>query len=359
MRTPIAIPDLSGNEQKYVADAIASTWISSTGEYIDKFEREFARLCAVDYAIAVANGTVALHLALLATGVGPGDEVILPSLTYISTANAVKYVGASPVFVDVDPSWCMDPREVKKAITDRTRAIIAVHLYGNVCDMDELDAIATRNKLWLIEDAAEAPFATYYGSPTGGLGDIATFSFYGNKIITCGEGGAITTNDETLAQRIRQLRGQGMDPERRYFFPVVGYNYRLTNVACAILCAQLERVDEMLARRREIVNRYKNNLEPVLVRQQSVEDYVTPSPWLFSIATPFRKQIVNALTREGVETRPFFEPIHTLPPYVNDKVHGQMMYTLELASSGFNLPTYPGLADDEVDRICAIIERAR
>lgn len=187
---PVACPDLTGNEEAYVVDAIRTSWISSTGPYVTRFEKSFAGLCGTRSAIAVCNGTVALHLALLTLDVRPGDEVIVPSLSYIATANAVRYVGAEPVFVDIDPqTWCLDPRKIEEAITVRTKGIIAVHLYGHPADMDEINHIAGVNGLWVVEDAAEAPLATYKNKPVGGLSAIATFSFYGNKVLTCGEGG--------------------------------------------------------------------------------------------------------------------------------------------------------------------------
>ena len=203
------------------------------------------------------NGTVALHLALLAMGVGPGDEVLIPSLTYIASANAVRYVGAEPVFVDVDPkTWCINPNLLESNISPRSKGIIAVHLYGHPADMDAINQIAKRHGLWVVEDAAEAHLAQYKGRPTGSLAAIATFSFYGNKIFTSGEGGALTLDDPDLEERIRILRGQGVDPKRRYYFPIIGYNYRLTNVACAMLCGQLERRVNILERREWIYQQY-------------------------------------------------------------------------------------------------------
>ena len=242
MRIPVAAPDLTGNEESYVVEAIRSSWISSTGPFVQRFEKEFAALCGHAPAIGVANGTMALHLALLTLDLRPGDEVLVPSLTYIATANAVRYCGAEPVFVDVDPqTWCIDPKQLEARITRRTEGIIPVHLYGHPADMDAINHVAATHGLWVVEDAAEAHFARYKGRPTGSLARIGVFSFYGNKVLTSGEGGAITLDDPALEQRARLLKGQGVDPERRYFFPITGYNYRLTNLACAILCAQLER----------------------------------------------------------------------------------------------------------------------
>ena len=236
---PVASADVSGNEEAYASDAIRSSWISSSGKYVTRFEEEFAAACDVEYALSCSNGTVALHLALLALGLRPGDEVIVPSLTYIATANAVRYCGAEPVFVDVDPqTWCLDPEAIESKITSRTRGIIAVHLMGHPADMDAINTHAGVHGLWVVEDCAEAHFAEYKGSPVGSLGSVGTFSFFGNKIFTCGEGGAVTLHDRQLQKRMSMLRGQGMDPQRRYYFPITGYNFRLTNVACAIaLCA--------------------------------------------------------------------------------------------------------------------------
>ena len=264
MKIPVASTDLGGNEERYVVDAIRSSWISSTGPYLGRFEREYAAACGASSAVAVCNGTVALHLALLGLDVRPGDEVLVPSLTYVATANAVRYVGAEPVFVDVDrETWCIDPAQMEAAITRRTKGIIAVHLLGHPADMDRINHIAAVNGLWVVEDAAEAPLATYKGRVVGGLAKMATFSFFGNKLITCGEGGAITLSDPQLDTRLRILRGQGMDPQRRYYFPVTGYNFRLTNVAAAILCAQLERREEIVATRTALFDRYKELLAPI------------------------------------------------------------------------------------------------
>lgn len=360
MKLPIAIPDLAGNEEVYAVDAIRSTWISSQGAYLDRFEREYAEICGTRHAIAVSNGTVALHLALVSLGVGVGDEVIVPSLTYVASVNAVTYVGATPVFVDVsEDSWCIDVNAVAAAITERTRAIIPVHLYGQPADMDALKALCGQRGIHLVEDAAEAPMATYHGRPTGGLGDIGTFSFYGNKLLTSGEGGAITLNDDDLAGRARRLRGQGMDPDRRYWFPVVGYNYRLTNVAAAILCAQLERREYFLAARRAIYARYTERLSGLegIALQKEVEG-TERSPWLYCIIVGpgfgmDRDGLMQRLREAGIETRPFFPPVHLLPPYKNTgRTNLDLPITNLLAASGLNLPTYVGMSLESVDLIC-------
>ncbi len=355
---PVAQPDLTGNEEAYVVDAIRTSWISSTGAYIQRFEKEFAGICGTRSAISVSNGTVALHLALLTLDVRPGDEVIVPSLTYIATANAVRYVGAEPVFVDVDPeTWCLDPRKIEDAITPRTKGIIAVHLYGHPADMDEINHIAGVNGLWVVEDAAEAPLATYKGRPTGSLAPIATFSFYGNKVFTSGEGGALTLSEPGLELRARTLRGQGMDPKRRYFFPVTGYNFRLTNVACAFLCAQLERREQIVGRRRAIYALYRRLLADVPgVGLQPNAPWAQLSPWLFSLTIDSehfgrtRDEVMAGLASAGIETRPFFIPLHTLPPFrEGSRARGENLpVTDRLATNGLNLPTFSTMTDDQV-----------
>jgi perosamine synthetase len=309
---------------------------------------------------------VALHLALLALDVRPGDEVIVPSLTYIATANAVRYVGAEPVFVDVSTeTWCMDPGLVERAITRRTKGIIAVDLYGHPADMDAINHIAAIHGLWVVEDAAEAHTAKYKGRRTGGLAKIGTFSFYGNKIFTSGEGGAITVNDPDLALRIRTLRGQGMDPDRRYYFPVTGYNFRLTNVACALLCAQLERADAIIARRQNIFDRYRKQLEGTDgVGFQPIAEWAEPAPWLFSITVDpdsfgcNRDGLADYLKEHGVDTRPFFIPLHSLPPFRNESAaRGECLpVTDALAASGINLPTHAMLTDEDIFRVCDLIK---
>ena len=292
-------------------------------------------------------------------------KLLVPSLTYVATANAVRYVGAEPVFIDVDPqTWCIDPAQLEAKINPRTKALIAVHLYGHPAEMDTINAIAATHGLSVIEDAAEAHGAKYKGRKAGSLGHVATFSFYGNKILTSGEGGALTLNDPALYERLKMLRGQGMDPNRRYYFPVVGYNYRLTNVACALLCAQLERYDEIAEKRRRIVSEYERQLAAIPgIGLQPVADNVLPAPWLFCVTIDegvfgkSRDRVMQALALKEIETRPFFVPLHTLPPYRNDalKRGTDLPHTERLAAMGLNLPTFPGLSDEDITNVCMAI----
>ncbi len=366
---PVAAPDLSGNEETYVVEAIRSSWISSTGPFIERFEGEFAKLCGTRTSISVCNGTVALHLALLGLDVRPGDEVLVPSLTYIATANAVRYVGAEPVFVDVDAeTWCIDPKVLEASITRRTKGIIAVHLYGHPADMDAINHLAAVHGLWVVEDAAEAHTARYKGRQVGGLSQIATFSFYGNKIFTCGEGGALTVNDRQLEKRLRTLRGQGVDPERRYFFPVIGYNFRLTNIACALLCAQLERYDQIVARRRAIFDLYDALLKDIPgIGLQPVAAWAERAPWLHSITVDERSygrsrdELMSILAENGVDTRPFFRALHHLPPFREEsRERGEKLPVTDLLSAtGMNLPTFSALTDTDQVRIATLIRNSR
>jgi perosamine synthetase len=366
---PVAEPDLSGNEEKYVLEAVRSSWISSTGPFVKRFEAEFATAAGTRSAIVVANGTLALHLALLTVDLRPGDEVLVPSLTYIATANAVRYCGAEPVFVDVDPkTWCMDPSLLEQSITRRTKGIIPVHLYGHPADMDPINRFGATHGLWVVEDAAEAHLARYKGRLTGSLAKIGVFSFYGNKVLTSGEGGAITLDDPAMEHRARMLRGQGMDPDRRYYFPITGYNYRLTNVACALLCAQLERAEAILARRRAICRAYEDALKDVVgIGLQPVAPWAQVSPWLFCITVDekaygrTRDELMSLLAEQQIETRPFFYPLHRLPPFVElSRKRGESLPVTDgLGASGINLPTYVRLQDSDVARVAEAIRKAR
>ena len=243
---PIYKPDLGGNEKKYVNECIDTSWISSRGRFVQEFERRFSERIKVAHATAVSNGTVALHLALEALGIQDGDEVIVPTLTYIASVNAISYTGATPVFCDSDAlSWQMDPEDIRRRITPKTRAIMVVHLYGQACDMDAIMRIAKEHNLFVIEDCAEAFGTLYKGQHVGAFGDIATFSFFGNKTITTGEGGMVVSNDKALLERARHLKGQGLAAHREYWHDVIGFNYRMTNIQAAIGLAQLERAREV------------------------------------------------------------------------------------------------------------------
>ncbi|MBW7959588.1 MAG: DegT/DnrJ/EryC1/StrS family aminotransferase [Candidatus Promineofilum sp.] len=359
---PVAEPVFIGNEKTYVADCIDSTWISSSGKYIRLFEESFAEFCGVEHAVSCSNGTVALHVALLGLGVEPGDEVIIPTLTYVATANAVTYCGATPVLVDSEPvTWNMDPMLIESLVTSRTKGIIVVHLFGHPVDMDPIMAIAEKYGLFVLEDAAEAHGAEYKGRRAGSIGHAATFSFYGNKIITTGEGGMVVTNDDGLAARMRQLKGQGMQPGSRYWFPIVGYNYRMTNIEAAIGLAQLEQIDWHLARRRENAQWYAEFLgDCELVCLQPEMPWAKNVYWINSVVLGesvrlTRDEVMDALAAKSIETRPFFYPMHVLPIY--EHLTGPEGYPVAdmLSSRGINLPSSAKLTREDVARVSSAL----
>ncbi len=356
---PVAEPMLAGNEKKYVWECLESGWISGSGKYVDAFEREFARFCGVQNAVAVSNGTVALHLALLALDIKAGDEVIVPDLTYIASANAVTYCGAKPVFADVDSAtWTLDPDDVARKISARTKAVMPVHLYGHPADMNPILELAKQHNLHVVEDAAEAHGAEYEKHPVGSFGDLATFSFYGNKIITTGEGGMVVTDNAELAYKVRLLKGQGMDPERRYWFPLIGYNYRMTNIQAAIGLAQLERLDWFIERRREVARQYDCLFKEIPVITPAEAAWAKNVYWLYSICLPEeydRDLLIAQLSEEGIETRPFFYPLHEMPPYLDQNKTATCPTATRLAARGLSLPSSATLSEEDITRIVSVI----
>jgi perosamine synthetase len=367
---PISNPALVGNELKYVTDCVETSWVSSLGKYVQGFEDAFAEFCGSEHAVTCSNGTTALHLALLALGVEPGDEVIVPTLTYIATANAVVYCGASPVFVDGEPeTWNVDPEQIEARITPRTKGIIVVHLFGHPVDMDPIMAVARRHGLFVLEDAAESPGAEYRGRRVGSIGDAATFSFFGNKIITTGEGGMVTTNDRALADEVRRLKNHGMDPQRKYWFPTVGFNYRLTNVACAIGLGQLEKIDWHLEQRQQIAAWYREFLAGVPnLTWQAEKEWARHVWWLFTVIVDeevprSRFELLGELKARGVEGRQIVYPITQMPPYLDPDQEGRFPVADRTVDRGLHLPTWAGLTRDDVRYVCdsltACLEAAR
>lgn len=350
---PVYQPSLNGNEKQYVNDCLDSTWISSKGKYVQEFENKFAAYLNVQNATTVSNGTVALHLALLALGIGEGDEVIVPTLTYIASVNAIRYTGATPVFVDsLKESWQMDPIDVKKKINTKTKAIMCVHLYGHPCDMDSLLDITINNDLFLIEDCAEAIGSKYKDQLVGSFGDIATFSFYGNKTITTGEGGMVVTNDNTLFDRAVHFKGQGLAKYRQYWHDVIGYNYRMTNICAAIGLAQLENIDTTLKRKRLVADWYNSGFANTSITYHNEGPDVLHSYWMCSVLLnkkENRDKIREYLASKGIETRPLFYPVHTMPMY--SMKYEQHKIAEELAWRGINLPSYPALSKRDVEYI--------
>jgi len=356
---PVYQPSLKGNEKKYVNECLDSTWISSKGKFIEKFEDKFTKYLNVQYATSVCNGTTALHLALITLGIGKGDEVIVPTFTYIASVNVITYTGATPVFVDsMRDTWQMDSEDVRRKITRKTKAIMPVHLYGYICDMDKICRIAKDNNLFIIEDAAESFGAKYKEKHSGTFGNIAAFSFFGNKTITTGEGGMIVTNDKTLFDRAVHFKGQGLAKYREYWHDVVGYNYRMTNICAAIGLAQLERTDEILIQKKRIVQWYNENLIDLPIEIQNESDDIVPSYWMYTILvdTPkVRDDLRKHLTENGIETRPTFYPIHTMPMYCDN--YQKHPVAEDIAWRGINLPSYPDLENKDIVNISEIIYR--
>ena len=351
----MANPDIDHREEELVSKVVREGWVGSKSPYVSLFERKFSEWLGVRNSIAVSNGTVAIHLALLSLGIGPGDEVVVPDLTFASPANMVLLTGARPVFVDVNKNdWCIDPKGFRESISKRTKAVIVVHLYGQPANMDEILEIARENGVYVIEDAAEAHGARYKGKLVGSLGDVATFSFYANKTITTGEGGMVVTNDDELADKIRLLRDHGMRP--RYWHVTVGFNYRMTGLQAALGLAQLDKIDVLLDRKKRIAELYNEFLNgvPGIVFQYKAP-WSEPSYWLYSILIEekqfglSRDELALKLEERGIETRKFFYPLHIMPAYKN-LLNGNQNYSVStyLSHHGINLPSGPKISDDEV-----------
>ena len=361
---PVCVPLLGDKELEYVRDCITTNWISSKGRYVNAFEEQFASYCGVSHGIATTNGTTALHLALACLGVGPGDEVIIPSFTMMSTAFAVVYCGARPVLVDAEPdTWNVNTDLIEEKITRRTKVILPVHIYGHPCDMDPILRIARSHDLFVVEDAAEAHGAEYRGRKAGGMGDIGCFSFYANKIITCGEGGMVVTNDDAIAEKARSLKDLAFDREKRFLHTDIGYNYRMTNIQAAIGLAQLERIGEMVERRRSHAMAYNHLLGTIPGIQRPVErPWAKNVYWMYSILIldtfgMGRDELMKVLEERGIESRTFFFPMHEQPVFQGMKIFSDDRYPVaeDLGRRGLYLPSSSGLSDDEIRYVCDTI----
>jgi len=357
---PLIKPVLDGRELEYITDCILTGWISSQGKYVNLFEEGFSQYVGGTHCLAVSNGTVALHLALAPLGIGPGDEVLVPNLTFAASVNPVLYVGATPVLIDVDPtSMAIDVNLAEQAITPRTRAIIPVHLYGHPADIDRVMALADKFQLLVIEDCAEAFGSFYKGKHVGRWGDAAIFSFFGNKTLTTGEGGMVLFKDKAIYDRARILRDHGMSPERRYWHDEVGYNYRMTNLQAAVGVAQLERADFFVERKRWIAEQYRKRLSlfRCLKLPQEYGD-VTNSYWLYTIlltgeVAPKRDQIIKLMKLNGIETRPVFYSMHRMPPYRAFSINGASYpVSSYISDSGISLPSGVTLEISDIARVC-------
>jgi perosamine synthetase len=368
IRIPVSQPCLSPLEHQLVNDCLQRNQLSQ-GPMVAQFESELAERIGVEHVVACSSGTTALHLALVGLGIGPGDEVLVPDLTFVATANAVRYTGAAPVLVDVLPTtWCIDPIDAARKVTPRTKAIIPVHLYGVIADMRALADL----RLIVVEDAAEA-FGAAYHDFSGPWSDCATFSWYANKVLTSmGEGGAVATNDYLLSEKLRALRGQGTWAcDRRYYHALLGYNYRLTDVQAAFGVGQLSHLDEMLNARHRIVRHYFDNLVGYVHMQDPGEGSHTNAPWQFTFAVSAglsRDDLAAYLLSHGIDTRPAFVPLHRLPmyayPFGDDgrPLHGngplddsRFPNASAIGDTTLSLPTYPDLSLSAVDEISELV----
>ena len=363
---PVAKPHLTNLEKRFMNESFDSSWISSQGKFIDLFEKNFSRTLGIKNTLLVSNGTVALQLALLTLGVKSGDEVIVPSFTYISCVNAILYVGAKPVFVDIDPkNWTICVNNIEKKITKKTKCIIAIHIYGQICELNKLLKLKRKYKIHLIEDCAESHFGKYQNKYLGTFGDISTFSFFGNKIISSGEGGAICLNNNNLYKKAKIIRNQGMSEKIRFYFPIIGHNFRISNILASILYGQFKRRNFLIFERKKIFKEYISILSKYdFFLLKELENY--SSYWLFSIQLnkkyfknikPSRDKLLINLRKNGIDTRPFFLPIHKMPPYKKFfmKNSSRLANTDLVSYSGLNLPTYVGLRKIDIVKICSVL----
>lgn len=361
---PLCIPEIKGNEWKYVKECLDTSWVSSVGAFVDRFEDEFARYEESEVAVVTMNGTAALQLALNTLNIGEGDEVIVSSMTFISPVNTIKYVGATPVFVDVcRDTFVMDADKVESLITDKTKAIMPVHIYGYPVDMDKINAIAKKHGLYVIEDATEALGTIYKGKKAGSIGDIGCFSFNGNKLITTGAGGMLVTNNNKWGERAKYLSNQTKTilDNGACLHEEIGYNFRMPNLLAAVGVAQLEMVPEYISAKKKNAALYNDLLKDVkgitLVKNDCEE--IQNSYWLYSILVEkefpiSRDELLEVLKKNGIGARPFFMAVNEMPPYILNKT-GDMSITKEISSLGINLPSSVNLTEDDIKKVCKII----
>ena len=364
-------PFLNGKEKEYVLDCLETGWISSSGKYVTALEEKFAEYCDCKYGVAVCNGTVSLHLALAALGIGKGDEVIIPNFTMIASAFAVCYTGATPVFVDADPeTWNIDVSKIEEKITSKTKAIMPVHIFGNPCDMDTIIALAKRYNLFIVEDAAEAHGATYKGKKVGAFSDIASFSFFANKNITTGEGGMVVTSDEYLYDKCRYLKNMSfpLNGPRIYRHEDIGYNYRMSNIHAAIGLAQVEKADEYKKMRINNNQLYRKFLDGVdgIIFQKPQPNAVSVN-WMNAIVIDgklyhhTKDELIQHLKDNGVETRLLFTGMNKQNALIKCgcNVDGDYSTTDWLIRNGFYLPSASTLKEEQISYICELIKGFR
>lgn len=363
---PVNEPLVGESENKYVMECLSTGWISSEGHFIHDFEERWAAYCGMSHGVAVSNGTVALEIAMACLDLQPGDEVIMPTFTIISCAQAVTMCGLKPVLVDSDPhTWCMDVSQVEEKITGRTRALMPVHIYGHPVDMDPLQELARKHNLVIIEDAAEAHGAEYKGRKSGGLGDLGCFSFYANKIITTGEGGMVLTRDAGQAERLRALRNLCFRKERRFYHTELGHNYRLTNLQAAIGLAQLERIDESVTKKRWMGAAYTERLKNIAGLQLPIEEpWARNVYWMYGVVLDDAfgmdaVEFARRLGEQGVMTRPFFLGMHEQPVFQDMGLFLDEHYPVaeHIARQGLYLPSGMTLTEAQLEQVCEAVGR--
>jgi perosamine synthetase len=353
----IGFPILGNEEKKNLSDCIETGWISSRGKYVEKFEKSFARFCGVKYGVSVSNGTTALMLAFMALDIRPGEEIIVPDLTFGATANAAIMLGIKPVLVDADKkTWNLDPEDLERNISEKTKAIVVVHLYGLPCEMDKILKIAKKYKLKIIEDAAEAHGAEYLGKKVGSFGDIACFSFYGNKIITTGEGGMCLTNSKRLYDRMEIIKNHGMKPSRKYWHEIVGSNFRMTNIQAAIGLAQMKKINSFIRKKIQIAQWYKAEIkkQKLAVEFQSESKKGKSVWWMFTVLVNHKKniyKIMNGLLEDKIDSRPILIPLSIMPAFQNLRKSKNIKHSLDIGKRGITLPSNLLLARKDIEFI--------
>lgn len=360
VRIPWAKPLLTGKEKKYVNQALDSTWISG-GFFVERLEQEFLHRIKMPYGISTSSGTTALYLALLGLNIGPYDQVIVPGFCFAAAVNMVKSVGARPVYADIDPlTWCLEPSDVSRKVTAKTKAIMAVHPYGNLCDMDRLKEIAAKNKIFLVEDAAESLFSQYRNKFAGSLGDVGCFSFQATKTLTTGEGGFICWKDKAFCERMKILRNHGMVSRKHYWHEVVGHNFRLTNLQAAVGCAQLEAVGDVIRLRQKGFKLYLKHLSKIPgVVLQKITDGVTPVMWTVAVKIDprafgmGRDRLIKRLMDEGIETRPGFYSFDLMPPYQAPRLR----HCHEVSQHVLCLPFFAGISEKQIIAVTSLLRK--
>lgn len=358
---PYTKPSITDLEVRYATDAATNGWGEHCYAYIHRFEELFKQHLEVKYAIATSSCTGALHMGMAALGIGPGDEVIMADSNWIATAAPIVHLGAKPVFVDILPdSWCIDPEKAEAAITPRTKAIVAVHLYGNLCDMDRLLAIGEKYGLPIIEDAAEAIGSRYHGKRAGSMGQFGAFSFHGTKTLTTGEGGIFVTNDEELYERVLTLsnHGRARDQVKQFWPDEIGFKYKMSNIQAAIGCAQMERIDELISRKRAIMAAYRENLADVLgIRMNPEPTGTVNGAWMptvfFGPETGITREILQkAFATENIDARVFFWPLSGFSMFetIMDNTIAK-----DVSNGAINLPSYHDMGSEEIDSVCNVI----